>query len=242
MKNNFLKIAVALIIAIALIFVIVTAIIALSVQVEGVLLFRNEAIGFTLLTILALALIGLSVYVINALFGNNVKTKNVILLSDTFSAITLNGKVLRQIIKKCVATTKGARLLRAKIFEDDKPGFKLALKIRLAHCNVAQETQKLKYILEESLKTEFNFTFNAITINVAGFKSDFKPNVEEAEKYLIDKQREEACKSDCKLTSPSPAEENFLANTLTTDEIESLPRISQALKETPQEENFSIDA
>ena len=91
MKNNFLKIAIALIIAISLIFVVVTAIVALSIRVNDLLLVQSEGIGFTLLAILAVALIGLSVFVLNNLFGNSVKTKNVILSSDTFSAVTLNG-------------------------------------------------------------------------------------------------------------------------------------------------------
>lgn len=227
MKNNFLKIAIALIIAISLIFVVVTAIIALSVRVNDILLIKNEGIGFTLLAILALALFGLSFYVLSNLFGNSVKTKNVILASDTFSAVTLNGKVLRQIIKKCVATAKGAQLVRAKIFEDDKPGFKLALKIRLAHTNVSQETQKIKFMLEDSLKQEFNFTFNAITINVVSFKNNFKPNVDKAEKFILDKQQEESCKSNCKIASPTPKQEEVLEETLTTEEIESIDRINK---------------
>jgi len=228
MKNNFLKIAIALIIAISLIFVVVTAIIALSVRVNDILLIKNEGIGFTLLAILALALFGLSFYVLSNLFGNSVKTKNVILSSDTFSAVTLNGKVLRQIIKKCVDSVKGAKLIKAKIFEDDKPGFKLAIKISLAYSNVAEETQKIKFMLEDALKNEFNFTFNAITINVASFKNNFKPNVEGANKHLLDKKKEEECKNNCKIASPTPTQQTVLEETLTTKEMESIERLNNA--------------
>jgi len=236
MKDNFLKIAIAIIVAISLVFIITVAIIALSVRIDDVLLLKNEGIGFTLLAILALAFFGLSTYVLLNLFGNNLKTKNVILTADTFSAITLNGKVLRQLIKKCIATTKGARLLKAKIIEDDKPGFKLALKINLAHCNVAQETQKIKYLLEDSLKREFNFSFNAITINVFAVKQQFFPDVKKAENYIKTKQAEEDCQNNCKLAPPTPKQEEVLKSTLTTDEIAELPRLKNTAEDASNED------
>lgn len=225
MKNNFLKISIAIIIVIALIFIVTTAIIAFSVSVNEVLLFKQESIGFTLLVILAIAFVGLSVFVVINLFGNYLTTKTITLNSDVFSAISTNDKVMKRLIKRCVKALPHAKLVKAKITEDDKPGLKLAVQIKLKDCKIHEETQKLKFLLEDSFKKELDFCFNAITIKVSSFRHDFNPDVQKAEQYVLDKQAEEACKVNCKIATPSPNEEKVLKDTLTAKEMDAISRI-----------------
>ena len=96
---------------------------------------------------------------------------------------------------------------------------------RLAKNPIHEETQKLKFLLEDSFKKELDFCFNAITIKVSSFRHDFNPDVQKAEQYVLDKQAEEACKVNCKIATPSPHEEKVLKDTLTAKEMDAISRI-----------------
>lgn len=215
MKNSFLKIAIAIVIAIALIFIIATAIMAFRFD-----FIATERVGTTLLCILAIVCIGLSAYTVITLFGAGLNVKTMVIDSDSFSAVCTTSKVVRNLVKKCVTAIEGARLVKIKIVEDDKPGFKLTVKIKLADSNLAEQTAKLKYLIEDSFIKELNFTFNSITIKVTALKNSFTPDVEAADKYLADKAKEEECKASCKIADPSPSEEEFIDQVLTPQEIE----------------------
>ena len=237
MKNNFLKISVAIIIAIALIFVVTLAIISFSVSINDVLLFRQESIGFTLLLILAIAFVALSVFVLINLFSGYVNTKTIPLDSDVFSAVSTNDKVIKRLIRRCVKALPHAKLVKAKITEDDKPGYKLAMHVRLKDCKVINETQKLKFLLEDSFKKELDFCFNSITIKVSSLRNDFEPDIKKAEQYVANKQAEENCKSNCKIASPSPKEEQVLKETLNTNAINAITRIDSPSQDYSKQMN-----
>lgn len=216
MKNTFLKIAISIVIAISLVFIIATAIMAFRYDFVA-----TERVGTTLLVILAATSICLSAYSLITLFGGGISVKTMVIDSDSFSAISTTNKVVRNLVKKCVAAIDGAKLVRIKIVEDDKPGFKLTVKIKLTDTNLANQTSMLRYLIEDSFKKELDFAFNSVTIKVTSFKNEFIPDVKAAEKFLSDKAKETECKANCKIAAPTPAETEMLDDVLTPREIES---------------------
>ncbi len=227
MKNVFQKIATVIIVAIGIIFAIVIGIIAYTIinnidVLGGV--FTYDRIGFTLLLVLGIVYLLLSAYLIFSLFGSRVSLKTMVLTSDNFSAVSTTNRVVRRLIKICVASIGGMRLNQTKITEDDKPGFKLGIKIRVFDGNIHKQTQKLKFLLEDSFKRELAFSFNSIVIKVTTLRSSFKPDIKRAQNYIDAKEKEEECKADCKIAEATPSDQTVIEENLTTEELNNVSR------------------
>ncbi len=227
MKSVFQKIAAIIIIAIGIIFAIVIGIIAFTIinnmeALGGV--FTYDRIGFTLLLVLGIVYLLLSFYLIFSLFGNRVNLKTMVLTSDNFSAVSTTNRVVRRLIKICVASVGGMKLQQTRITEDDKPGFKLGIKLRVFDGNVHKQTQKLKFLLEDTFKRELAFSFNSIVIRVTSIRSVFKPDIKRAQAYIEAKEEEEDCKADCKIAEATPSDQTVIEENLTPQELDNVSR------------------
>lgn len=244
MKNTLQKILCCILIAVGLIFGIVLAIISVTIirnvdSLGGV--FTNDRIGFTLLLVLGIIYVGLSVYLVISMTQGKVPLKTVLLNSDNVSAVTTTNKVIRKMIKACVNSLNGAKLVSVAVKEADKPGFNLYVKIKLTDGNLNSQTQKLRFVIEDSFKKELDFAFNGIDIKVVSLNNGFAPDIQRAEKHVADKQKEDEAKAEIKIAQPTPAEQTVIENNLTPEEIASIDRLDD-LNQAQSDDNDGVDA
>ena len=161
----------------------------------------------SLVIVLAIIYTVLGVYLVIEIFAGDSGLSTMVLYSDNMNAVSTTSRVVRRLVRKAAKSLDVVRVKKLIITQDDKPGFKLGVQIKISGQEVSSTTEKLRYLIATACKDVLGVTFNSIHIKVVKLENSYKPDVEGAEKFAKAEEQKEMCKEACELVSPPPTEE-----------------------------------
>ena len=161
----------------------------------------------SLVIVLAIIYTVLGVYLVIEIFAGDSGLSTMVLYSDNMNAVSTTSRVVRRLVRKAAKSLDVVRVKKLIITQDDKPGFKLGVQIKISGQEVSSTTEKLRYLIATACKDVLGVTFNSIHIKVIKLENSYKPDVEGAEKFAKAEEQKEMCKEACELVSPPPTEE-----------------------------------
>lgn len=165
----------------------------------------DNRVVYTLVIIFAVIYVVLGVVIVLDIFAGRNGLSTLVLASDNVSATSTTSRVVRRLIKKSAKALENVRLKKLVIEQDDKPGFKLALHVKIKGGDVQATANKLKYLTETSCKDVLGVVFNSIQIKVVRLQAAHEPDIEGAEKYADKVNKKEICKEACEMVAEQPA-------------------------------------
>lgn len=152
----------------------------------------NDSVLTSLIIVLFVAYAGLSAYMLYANFSERENLKRVLLFCDSESSTHATTKVVRKIISDCEDLSTGVKVKKINIRPDEKQGFGITLKIKVAADNVAQAIDSFRCLLADGFKNTLNMTFNSINFVVVKLTTNYAPRVDEAQEKAekLGEQRE----------------------------------------------------
>lgn len=197
MKNLWERVATAVLIVIGGVFVLV----ALLSLFGRLTIFNSQgalAVDVAvqvLMTLLAMVFVGLSAFVLYRCFSTTVMLKEIMLNKDCCSSMRITKKAVHSVVEKCTEMVDGVNVLKIKMFP--LPNSQVALKIYVKLQGEITLLDKVRFMLEESLKKTLGYTFDIIEFQIAQFKNDFRPNEEQATKQATLQSAQRKYMQDC---------------------------------------------
>lgn len=162
----------------------------------------------SLVIVLAIIYTVLGVYLVIEIFAGDSGLSTMVLYSDNMNAVSTTSRVVRRLVRKAAKSLDVVKVKKLIITQDDKPGFKLGVQVKINGNEVGATTEKLRYLIATACKDVLGVTFNSIHIKVVKLENSYSPDVEGAEKYAKAEEQKQICKEACELVSPPPAQEN----------------------------------
>lgn len=174
MKRIAEKVALTALICITFVFVLLTILYSTGAipQKENV----DNTVAVVLLSVLAVAYIGLAVYLLIATFSEIFNVKRIVLFYDANSTTRANYKVINNIIKGCAKEFPQLKIKRTVFRVDEKLGLAatITLESMIAE-DIAIYIPQLKALLTESFRDALGLTFNSFNFDVVKLSQKFTP-------------------------------------------------------------------
>lgn len=178
----------------------------------------------SLVIVLAIIYAVLGIYLVIDMFAVNGGLTTMVLYSDNMSAVSTTSRVVRRLVRKAAKSLEGVKIKKLIITQDDKPGFKMGVQIKINGGDVTSTTEKLKFLIETACKDVLGVTFNSIHIKVVKLENAYQPDVEGAEKYAEQAAKQQVCKEACELV-----------NEQISNEVVSTEQAAEVLKDSAEE-------
>ena len=206
MKNLWERVATVVLIVIGGVFVLV-ALLSLFGRLtifnaQGALVVDDAIL--VLMSLLALAFLALSAYIMYRCFSTTVMLKEVVLNNDCCSSMRITKKAVQSAVEKCTSLVDGVEVTKIKLFP--QPNCQVAIKIYVKLKGEISLLDKVRFMLEESFKKTLGYTFNTIEFEIAEFSNSFEPDQKSASENATLQNAQRKYMQDC-LKNPIPQKE-----------------------------------
>ena len=174
------KVALIAQICVAVIFVIIALLYALSIVPQATL--ENDTVVLVVMLVLAVAFVGTSSYLVYMSFSELQNLKRILLYADSKSATTTNIKVVNKIARSCADKIEGVHVKKTKIRADEKKGYVATFVVEVSAPSATPALEQLRCLVEDSFKETLGLVFNTITFEIAKLKSQPITDVNKAKK------------------------------------------------------------
>lgn len=234
MKKALQKIATFALIVVGFLVTLFLLLVVLGAFDFGAYIDGNRVVH-SLVIVLAIIYTVLGVYLVIEIFAGDTGLSTMVLFSDNMNAVSTTSRVVRRLVTKTAKSLDIVKVKKLIITQDDKPGFKLGVHIKVSGGEVSSTTEKLRFLIANACKDVLGVTFNSIHIKVVKLENSYTPDLEGAENFAKAQEQKQICKEACEMVSPAPTETPSLEQAEQTLK-QSAEKIEDTIQEVSQEQ------
>ena len=136
----------------------------------------DNSVAVILLSVLAVAYLGLAAYLVYVNFSERLNVKRILLFYDAESATRASSKVVDNIVNGCAKQVSNIKVRRTKVRVDEKLGLIATVHVEVAAENVTDAIPQLRSLLIDSFSKTLGLKFNAINFEIDKLKNKFVPD------------------------------------------------------------------